>query len=160
MYQYQSHVSRDIHPCTDNAQLRFGRRFHTLGLIEEKSRVKRRCFCTNQFLVNVRNLFYSLFLLLLENTIAPAITITKIKAWLSPSQHECNNTLQTISSYIMFKSLKDWFLRIQLILFLSNLYAWALTICTEISVKNFRQMVLVFFPQRKQGRDWVVPFTK
>ena len=76
MYQYQSHVSRDIHPCTDNAQLRFGRRFHTLGLIEGKSRVKRRCFCTNQFLVNVRNLFYSLFLLLLENTIAPAITIT------------------------------------------------------------------------------------
>ena len=35
-----------------------------------------------------------------------------------------------------------------------------LTICTEISVKNFRQMVLVFFWHRKQGRDWVVPFTK
>ena len=76
MYQYQSHVSRDIHRCTDNAQLRFGRRFHTLGLIEEKSRVKRQCFCTIQLLVNVRNLFYSLFLLLLENTIAVAITIT------------------------------------------------------------------------------------
>ena len=74
MYQYQSHVSRDIHPCTENAQLRFGRRFH--GLIEEKSRVKQRCFCTIQLLVNVRILFYSLFLLLLENTIAVAITIT------------------------------------------------------------------------------------
>ena len=35
-----------------------------------------------------------------------------------------------------------------------------LTICTEISVKNFRRMVLVFFWHRKQGRDWVVPFTK
>ena len=43
MYQYQSHVSRDIHPCTDTAQVRFGRRVHTLGLIEEKSRVKHRC---------------------------------------------------------------------------------------------------------------------
>ena len=29
----------------------------------------------------------------------------------------------------------------------------ALTICTEISVKNFRQMVLVFFWHRKQERD-------
>ena len=28
-----------------------------------------------------------------------------------------------------------------------------LTICTEISVKNFRQMVLVFFWHRKQERD-------
>ena len=121
MYQYQSHVSRDIHPCTDNAQLRFGRRFHTFGLIEEKSRVKQRCFCTIQLLVNVRNLFYRLFLLSLENTIAVAITI-KLRLEYPLSQHECNNTLQTIPSYIMFKSLKDWFLRIQLILFLSNLY--------------------------------------
>ena len=29
----------------------------------------------------------------------------------------------------------------------------ALTICTEISVKNFRQMVLVFFWHREQERD-------
>ena len=36
----------------------------------------------------------------------------------------------------------------------------ALTICTEISVENFRQMVLVFFWHRKQQRDWFVPFTK
>ena len=37
---------------------------------------------------------------------------------------------------------------------------WALTICTKISVENFRQMVLVCFWHRKQERDWVVPFTK
>ena len=37
---------------------------------------------------------------------------------------------------------------------------WALTICTEISVKIFRQMVPVFFLHRKQERDWVVPVTK
>ena len=30
----------------------------------------------------------------------------------------------------------------------------------EILVKNFRQMVLVFFWYEKQERDWVVPFTK
>ena len=36
----------------------------------------------------------------------------------------------------------------------------ALAICTEISVKNFRQMVLVFFWHRKQERDWVVTLTK
>ena len=36
----------------------------------------------------------------------------------------------------------------------------ALTICTEISVENFRQMVLAFFWHRKQERDLFVPFTK
>ena len=36
----------------------------------------------------------------------------------------------------------------------------ALTICTKISVENFRQMVLVFLWHRKQERDWVVPLTK
>ena len=37
---------------------------------------------------------------------------------------------------------------------------WALTNCTEISVKIFRQIVLVFFWYWKLERDWVVSFTK
>ena len=36
----------------------------------------------------------------------------------------------------------------------------ASTICTEISVKIVRQIVLVFCSQRKQEWDLVVPFTK
>ena len=39
-------------------------------------------------------------------------------------------------------------------------WPWVLTICTEISVKNFRQMALYFLGHRKQERDWVIPFTK
>lgn len=76
MYQYQSHVPRDIHPCTDTAQLRFGRHFHTLGLIEEKSRVKQPCLHNSTFDKRKKSILLAI-LLLLENY-SRAITITEI----------------------------------------------------------------------------------